>query len=369
MNYCGISPLLFKAFKKKFEFEKKLSKLGVLVFKEYPNILKDFKQGFGKLLRTSSENISFVRNTAEGLSLIANGYPFEPNDEILSYVNEYPSNHYPWKLQELKKRAKLKLIPDNRNLVQNSNEIPNRNPIGFTIEDIETLTTKKTKIIAISSVQFTSGFAADLRKIGQFCKDHKIDLVVDAAQSLGAIPLYPEEYHISAIASSGWKWLLGPLGSGILYTSPEFRNKIEITMAGADLMIQGNDYLNHQWQPFTDGRKFEYSTMPYGDILALNECVTNILEHQVENIRNKIFFLHLVFKKNITTKKIKFLNFNHNNESPILSIVVENPEKVASYLKEKKIITTVRGNYLRIAPHYMTTEEEIVITAEVLNSL
>jgi len=66
-----------------------------------------------------------------------------------------------------------------------------------------------------------------------------IDLIIDAAQSLGAIPLYPEEYNISAIASSGWKWLLGPIGSGVLYTSEAFRNKIDFSMVGADLMIQG----------------------------------------------------------------------------------------------------------------------------------
>lgn len=369
LNFCGISPLHPEAFKKKFEFEKKLTELGAIVFKEYSNIIKNFKENFAKLLRTSPQNISFVKNTAEGLSLIANGYPFQPEDEILSYINEYPSNHYPWKVQELKKRAKLKLIPDNKNLIFNKKEIPDSYPIGFSLEDIEKYATKKTKIIAISSVQFTSGFAADLKKIGSFCKEHQIDLIVDAAQSLGSIPLYPEEYNISAIASSGWKWLLGPLGSGILYTSPEFRNKIEITMAGADLMRQGNDYLNHSWHPFSDGRKFEYSTLPYGDILALSECAKILLEQDIENIRDKIFYLHSIFKKNCKTHKIKFLEFPEQNYSGILSLVVENPEKVAQFLKENRIISTVRGNYLRIAPHFIITEEEMLLTVKILNSI
>lgn len=369
LNFCGISPLHPESYKVKTEFDKKHSELGVLVFQEYPNILKNFRIAFAQLLKTIPENISFVKNTAEGLSLIANGYPFEPEDEILSFTYEYPSNHYPWKLQEIKKRAKLKLIPNNRNVIYNSKEIPENYVIGFSLEDIKNLTTKKTKIIALSSVQFTSGFLCDLKEIGEFCKANHIDLIVDAAQSLGSIPLYPEEYHISAIASSGWKWLLGPIGSGILYTSSEFRKKIEITMVGADIMVQGTDYLNHTWQPFEDGRKFEYSTLPYSDILALTKSCEEIIKFGIENIKKNLFNLQKIFKENCKNKKIKFLEFKEENRSGILSLVVEEPQKIVNYLKENQIICTVRGNYLRIAPHYMITEEEILKVIQILNKI
>lgn len=369
LNFCGISPLHPESYKAKKEFDKKQSELGAFVFQEYPNIHKNFRVAYAQLLKTSPENISFVKNTAEGLSLIANGYPFEPEDEILSFTYEYPSNHYPWKLQEIKKRAKLKLIPNNRNVIYNSKEIPENYVIGFSLEDIKNLVTKKTKIIALSSVQFTSGFFCDLKEIGEFCKANNIDFIVDAAQSLGSLPMYPEEYHISAIASSGWKWLLGPIGSGILYTSPEFRKKIEITMVGADIMIQGTDYLNHNWQPFEDGRKFEYSTLNYSDIIALTKSCEEIVKIGIENIKNYIFSLHKIFKENCKSKKIKFLEFKEENRSGILSLIVEEPQKVANFLKENQIVCTVRGNYLRIAPHYMITKEEILKVAQILNKI
>ncbi|MFN3604453.1 MAG: aminotransferase class V-fold PLP-dependent enzyme [Leptonema sp. (in: bacteria)] len=369
LNFCGIAPLHPHALKKKIEFEKKHSQLGAFVFNEYPDLLKKFRDQFAKLLKTSPENISFVKNTAEGLSLIANGYPFEPDDEILSYIHEYPSNHYPWKMQEFKKRAKLKLIKNNPKLALNAKEISKDYPIGFSLRDIENLTTKKTKVLAISSVQFTSGFAANLKEIGKFCKENQIDLVVDAAQSLGSLPLYPEEYHISAIASSGWKWLMGPIGSGILYTSKEFREKIEVTMAGADLMLQGSDYLNHTWQPYTDGRKFEYSTLPYSDILALTICAEFLFHESIESIQERIFYLHRIFKENCKNQKIRFLEFNKENQSGILSLVVENPNQIVSILKENRILCTVRGNFVRVAPHFMITEQEIEKVVDVMNQI
>ena len=372
LNFCGVAPFYNPARIKKEEFERKHSQMGAMVFFEYPNILDKFHEAVAKLLKTKKENISFVKNTAEGLSIIANGYPFESSkDEIISFVHEYPSNHYPWKLQELKKRATLKLIPNNKNVLLNYQEIPDQFVYGFNLEDIEKLTTPYTKIISLSHVQFTSGFAANLKELGEFCKQKNIDLIIDAAQSLGAIPLYPEEYNISAIASSGWKWLLGPIGSGVLYTSEAFRNKIDFSMVGADLMIQGMDYLDHRWQPYKDGRKFEYSTMPLGDAIALSECIEGlILKHQVENIFNHIQELHKTFKaKCKPSNKIKYVEFPEENRSGILSLITENPQKISAILREKNIICTVRGNYLRIAPHIMITQEEIAQVAEIINKL
>ncbi len=372
LNFCGVSPLYNPARLAKSELENKLSEMGTLVFLEYKDILKNLHETVAKLLNTSKENISFVKNTAEGLSLIANGFPFEsPDDEIISFIHEYPSNHYPWKLLEIKKRAKLKLIPNNKNIVLNKEEIPDGFVYGFSLKDIENLVTKKTKIIAISHVQFTSGFTANLKEIGKFCKENNIDLIIDAAQSLGCIPLYPEEYNISAIAASGWKWLLGPIGSGILYTSKEFRDKIENVMAGADLMKQGQDYLNHSWQPYTDGRKFEYSTISISDALALKVCIEElILKNNIENIYKKIKELHYVFKSTCKpSKNLKYLEFKEENQSGILSIILPDPDTVSSLLRKKNIICTVRGNYLRIAPHFMISEKEMVHVAEILNSI
>lgn len=372
LNFCGVSPLYNYARIKKNEFEEQLSKNGSLVFFEFKNILDTLHEVSAALLKTSKDNISFVKNTAEGLSLIANGYPFEsPEDEILSFVHEYPSNHYPWKLQEINKKAKLKLIKNNKNVLLNKDEIPDNYVYGFTLKDIEELVTKNTKIISISHVQFTSGFAVNLKELGDFCKKYHIDLIIDAAQSLGAMPIYPEEYNISAIASSGWKWLLGPLGSGILYTSETFRKKIQNTMVGPDLMIQGQDYLNHSWQPYEDGRKFEYSTISYSDAIALKVCIEKlILKHNIEEIYKKIQHLHTVFKEVCKpSHQIKYLEFPEENRSGILSMIVPDPNQLSFQLRKYKIVTTVRGNYLRIAPHFMITENEMMKAGETLNEI
>lgn len=367
LNFCGVSPLYDPARMAAHRFDKLHSLQGTLVFAEYPDVLGELRHSAGRLLHTDASNLSFVKNTAEGLSMIAAGYPIQAGDEIVSYVHEYPSNHYPWLIQEYR-GARLKLIQNRAyGLLARDESITLPGPGGFSLEDIDAVVTPRTKIISISHVQFTSGFAVDLKKLGNYCKERNIDLVVDAAQSLGALPLYPEMWNISAIAASGWKWLLGPIGCGLLYTSPAFREKIQTVMTGADLMKQGQDYLNHTWNPYTDGRKFEYSTSPASLAVALKVCIDELpLKNTIEGVRDHIFamqdiFIELLDRSSLpgVKEKIRPLCFQPEHRSGILSLIVPNPDTVSRKLRDQGIVCTVRGGYLRLAPHLPTTASDI----------
>lgn len=338
-------------------FDEAHSLNGAMVFADYPNILPRLHEAAASLLHTTPENISYVKNTAEGIGLIARGYPFEPGDEVLSYVHEYPSNHYPWINQSRSRNIVFKAIPDNPSVLSGAHTDGKR-PTGFSIDDIDALVTPRTRVLALSHVQFASGFVADLKAIGQYCAARGIDLVVDAAQSLGALPLYPDEWGIQAVASSGWKWLMGPIGSGLLYTSPEFRAKIEITMTGADLMMQGQDYLNHTWQPFTDGRKFEYSTAPLSAAVALERCLVELIpDGDIEAVASHLIHMQDVFLSALGPYADRALRFE--NRSSILSLDMEDADSLSLRMREKGCVCTARAGYLRIAPHLPNTEEDM----------
>lgn len=366
-SHCGISPLWSKASDSAIDIIHKQQNDGFFVFKDsYDEILEKLHIAFGKILLTDKNNISFLKNTSEGMSMIANGYPFQIGDQVISYVHEYPANYYPWKLQE-QRGAELKLLPNKGY----SKEIPQTFPIKWLIDDLQKQISPKTKVVSISHVQFTSGFACDLKIVGEICKTHNLDLIVDAAQSLGCLPLLPEEWHISAIVSSGWKWLLGPIGCGVMYTSPEFRRKIADISTGAELMVQGLDYLDHSWAPHTSAKRFEYSTSPICLATALVECARLNLRYGSEKIKNEVFRLqNYLIQKLDTTKYIPIL-FPNNHRSGILSIFPINhkSEYICEILLQKNIITSSQGGFLRIAPHFYNTEDEINYLANELNAL
>ncbi|MDJ0623490.1 MAG: aminotransferase class V-fold PLP-dependent enzyme [Desulfocapsaceae bacterium] len=365
MGHCAVSPLFAKAAVAMQEFNRKMSIDGIKALPDYLDVMPRLHDNVGRFLRTSPKNISYVHNTAEALCMIANGYPFSPGDEIISYQHEYPSNHYPWILQK-KRGVKLTLIADNPPLQKYAHL---QKPTGWSMAELTGKITKKTRIIAFSHVQYTSGFAADLPALGEICRQNGIDLVVDCAQSLGCLPVYPEEFGVSAVVASGWKWLMGPMGSGLLYTSKNFREKLSETMAGPGLMRQGLNYLDLSWDPHDDGKKFEYSTLPWDHVAALNVVLEELfLKYSMESIRDEVFRLQDLFLQECAASGLQYLTFPEPNRSGILATEPRGESKAyLEFFKKKGFIITAPVGYLRFAPHFYNDDEQMVTAASYVN--
>jgi len=365
LSHCAISPMQRHAKEAAQGFLDVMAEGGVSRLPPFFNLLPRFHQKFGQLLKTGATNISSVHNTAEGMCLIANGYPFQSGDEVISYIHEFPSNHYPWRLQE-KRGVKLVLLEDS-DPIGTFADI--QSPRGWSVEELKRKVTAKTRIIALSHVQFTSGYAADLKQLGLFCKERNIDLVIDGAQSVGCLPFYPEEYNVSAVAVSCWKWLMGPFGAGLLYTSAKFRDKIELSMVGSSSMQQGLEYLDHTWNPHVDGRKFEYSTLPWEHLAAMGGLLDGVfLRYSMDDIYLEVLHLQDVFLKNLDPDLFRPLLFQDNHRSGILAILPKcNAGELVERLKKHKLVVTLRSEYIRVAPHFYLTDEDMKRAAECFN--
>lgn len=366
LSHCAVSPLYVAAASAADGFMKSMVEQGVACLGDFVDIMPRFRNGFASLLKTRTENISYVHSTAEAMCQVANGYPFEPGDQIISYVHEYPSNHYPWRLQE-KRGVELVLLPDAGGASSGS-----ENRLGgWSMDDLRRLCTDRTRVVAISHVQFASGYAADLAELGRFCGERGIDLIVDCAQSLGCLPVYPEQYGISAVASSGWKWLMGPKGGAVLYTSPELRGKFTPTLAGPGMMQQMFDYLDHSWNPFTDGRMFEYSTLPWDHVAAFAVIAEDIfMRYPIESIRDEVFRLQDIFLEHLDPTLFDVLLFESRHRSGIITMRTrQNPSDLVEKLGKEGVVITERAGNLRLAPHFYLQDEDVAAAAGTFNSL
>jgi cysteine desulfurase / selenocysteine lyase len=365
LSHCGIAPLYSQALRAEYEVSLAQCRTGALVFRRYDAILDGLRDAAAQLLHTSPDNLAFVKNTTEGIGLIASGYRFVPGDQVISYLHEYPANHYPWKLQE-RRGVELILLPD----CDVTGGAPSGLPVAWTIQDLEARITPKTRIVALSHVQFASGYTADLKVLAELCRARGIDLVLDVAQSLGCLPINAEELGIAAAVSSGWKWLMGPMGTGLLYTSASFRQKLDPVMVGAETMQQGTDYLDHTWNPFSSAKCFEYSTSPIAIAAALECCVRELpLRYGVEAIHAEALRLQEVFLKELDQSRIGLLFPDATARSSILSLIVPDARSACRALLKENVICTERGGYLRIAPHFYNTEDEMERVARLLNKM
>ena len=366
LSHCSVSTLYQGAADAASRFNQAHLEHGISLFGSWGNPLHAFHRNFGALLETSEDNIAFLQNTSEGICQIANGYPFEPGDEIISYVHEYPANHYPWRLQE-QRGVTLTLLSD----VDPVGNFAATSPRGWSMDELEQRVSSRTRIIAISHVQFTSAYPADLEQLGEFCASRGIDLIVDAAQSLGCLPIYPERWNIAAIAASGWKWLLGPIGSGVLYTSPALREKVQITMAGAELMKQNTEYLDHTWDPIESGARFEYSTLALSHAVGLDQCIQDIfLPLGIERIAALVKARQNQMLELIDREKYTPLIWPDNRMSSFVSLAMKDqPDRAIVKLRRAGITLTSRVGYLRVTPQCYNSEEQVAEAVEVLNSI
>ena len=367
LGHCSVSPLYHAAARAIRNFTDDLAARGVGGLKHHLDILPRLHDNAARLLGCPAADISFVHNTAEALSMVANGYPFAPGDQVISYVHEYPSNHYPWVLQG-RRGVELILLADHDPLGRSD---PGNRPQGWSMDELEERVTARTRIVAISHVQFASGYAADLRLLGSFCRERGIDLVVDCAQSLGCLPIDPEECHIAALAASGWKWLLGPWASGLLYTSAEFRRKLQPIMTGPGMMRQGLDYLDHRWNPYDDGRLFEYSTVAWDHAAGLNAVLEEVFRrYDGAAIRAEVFRLQDVFLAHCDPDLVRPLRFAEANRSGIVALDVGGEiGTIMARLAAAGVVMTGPAGYLRLAPHFYQQDRQMIEAAAIVNRI
>lgn len=365
LSHSSIGPLYAPAAQAAEEFLDAHAEHGRGLIERYEGVLTSFRERLGNFLQTSPENVAYVSHTAEGINLIANGYPFRPGDQIVSYTHEYPSNHYPWALQR-RRGVELVLLGD----ADPAGAPATDGPRGWSMPELEARVTPRTRVVALSHVQFASGFAADLAALGAFCRDRGIDLVIDAAQSLGVLPLHPEEHGIAAIAASAWKWLLGPRGGGLMYTSPALRAKLEHTMVGAGTMKHRFEYLNHAWDPIEDARRFEYSTLPWEHLVAIDKVLEEVfLRYPIEAIRDEVLDLQDCMLERLDERWLEPLLFPRIHRSGILAVRPKvDALALIEALAREGIILTAPGGHVRLAPHFYLSREEVNRAALAINA-
>jgi cysteine desulfurase / selenocysteine lyase len=330
------------------------------------------------LLKVDSEDISIINNTAQALSCIASGYPFNLGDEVIIFEQEYPSNVYPW-LEQRRRGVVVRTIPAPLSFRERVSLHP------LSVENILNFFSSRTRVVALSHVQFYDGFALELPRLAQECTRRNIDLIIDGAQSVGAQPLYPLDLQVAVVTFPAWKFLSGPVGVGAMYMSQKFRDKIHPVLVGPDMMKQGADYLDHSYNPHTDGRKFQYSTIPHALAHGLAAAIdAHASQGTLEECAQRIAVLLNVFldemKAHSSDKHSNGENFalrpvlfgqkqesTYFHPSSILSLETnDDAGNLARLLRREGIIVTARRNMLRIAPHRINTESQMRDVARVV---
>ena len=302
----------------------------------------------GRLINADGNRIAFVPNTNTGLNIVAAGLPWQTGDEILVPEMEFPSNVYPW-LNLEKQGVRVRFLP-----------VPSG---GLEPEQLRNAITPKTKLLALSSVEFLSGYAHDLKSIGQICREHGVRFIVDGIQGTGVIPMDVNEYHIDALANGGHKWLMWPQGFGFLYVSEPLQEFLKPAYGGWTGVEHPEQFLNYPQELSNDARRFETGGYMSAAVPAAIAALQLFFEVGISRIYEHLRELNGIFINGLKDLGLRlFTNPNPAVRSGIVSFYPEErqqTEPLYKYLEENRVRLSLRENMLRIAPHFYTGEAEI----------
>jgi cysteine desulfurase/selenocysteine lyase len=314
----------------------------------YPVFLEEnrkLKENFATIINARPENIAIIPNTSTGLNWLANGLEWQGGDRILLVEREFPSNIYPF----------LNLI---RKGVQIDYVTPKNGGIGRA--EVAEKIVKKTKIFSVSYVQFLNGFRIDAAGIGKLCGSHDIIFSVDGIQGVGAVSLDVQDAGIAFLSNGGHKWLMGPLGCGFMYVSPQLMEKLYPVFAGWLSVKNSWDFFNYQLEFLDDAARFEPGTQNFLGITGARAATDLLIEVGIPRIE-----AHLLDMGNYLTGAMKDMGFNYTGSSEnkqragIYSFSHPRSKEIFDALTVNHIFVSLREGDIRVSPHFYNTREEL----------
>ncbi len=237
LNHAAVSPPPIPTIEAVQSQLRDVAENGSLNYRSWIAVKEQARKLAAEMIGARPEQIAFMRNTSDGLSTVANGLRWSPGDNLVTFRKEFPSNIYPWLRLRDAFGVEVRMCEERDGRID--------------LDELISLIDSKTRVVAISQVQYASGFRADLERIGRAARAHDALLVVDVIQAMGVIPTDVEAELIDVAAGAGHKWLLTPEGVGLLYLSDRARERLEPTLVGWISVPNPEDYDNFEqgWNP------------------------------------------------------------------------------------------------------------------------
>lgn len=346
LNHAGVSPIPVRAAAGGVARLREYMQLGAFNTRGWLDVSSAGRSLFANLIGSREDEVAFIKNTSEGISFIAGGFPWREGKNVVTTAVEFPANIYPWMALE-EKGVEVRLVPAHHGRVP--------------AEELFDAVDRNTSMVSLSSVEFINGFRHDLRRIGEFCRKKDIFFFVDAIQSIGVIPMDVEEYHIDFLAADGHKWLLSIEGIGCLYVTDRAMDLITPIEYGWHSVKNRFEFEEIDFTLDDTAKKFEAGSLNILSISVFNESMKLIEEAGVPFIWEKVSAtIDYLFRKVDPSWKV-LTPSDKDERSGIFTFAIPgvNPKTLWKKLLEKNVVTSPRGGGIRVSPHFYNTLDEI----------
>lgn len=303
----------------------------------------------------SADDIALTKNTSEGLSTIAAGLGWHPDDEVVGVAHDFISNQMVW--EALRPRGVRYRAVE---------ALEQHDPEGALIDALS----PQTRLLAVSTVNYATGYRFDLPRLADACRDTDTLLSVDVIQSLGAVPFDLASIDADFVVCGGHKWLLSPEGLGFFYCRPALRDQLVLHQFGWAMRESPYDFESSDWEPAHSARRFESGTPNMMGIQAMDATLSLFEEVGLtevhDRLRGKIAYLEKLLD---TVPDLELITpRDENRRAGIVTFRSRDlpGAELHGRLMAGGVICSSRAGGVRLSPHFYTPQDRLDRAVDIL---
>jgi selenocysteine lyase/cysteine desulfurase len=313
------------------------------------------------LLNAPAEQVAITTSMTEAMSQIAWSLRPSRGRNVVSVDFEFPSVPYPWMRVARDTGAEVRLVP------------ASDHPGELSSEAVAELVDERTDVIVLSHVQYSTGYRFDIGALADLAERHQAWLLIDASQSMGAIPIDVSDGRIDALICAGYKWLCGPFGAAVCYIGDRLLERLDPPFAGwksaeEPYEMDGSE-LRLARSPVA---RLEYSTMAYGAGVALATAIDYVGSMGVDAIHEHNLRLGAILHDGLGELGAQLLS-TRDDEHRTGIVTARFPgldgEEVAAWINRSGVIVSPRFGSTRLSVHFYNTEEDVAVALRTVRAV
>lgn len=329
---------------------------GDTVWPNWARQLSGTRTAAAKLIGASEDEIALVPNTTAGINLVAEGFPWQAGDNVVTLDDEFPANVYPW-LNLESRGVETRRVPTTDGRVD--------------LDQLAAHCDQRTRVVSVSWVGYANGCRRNLKAIGEIAQRHEAIFLVDAIQGLGVFPLNVAEMNIDCLSADGHKWLLGPEGAGIAYVSRACLDRLRPVGVGWNSVVGASNYSHIELKLKASAARYEGGSHNMAGFLALGASLRLLLSLGVENLAAAILDFTDQATQGLQELGAVIRSPWHPDERSgilLFELPGRDPVSLRKHCLTQEVALNCRAGGLRISPHAYNNQQDLERLIDALKS-
>jgi len=314
-------------------------------FKDTLANIKAIRTNLASLLGGEYGQYGLIPSTSSGINSFAHSIDYPDGSNIVLCDLEFPANYVPWQNVRKLYGAELRVVKSIDG--------------GVPIEQFAEAINKNTHVVAISQIQFGSGFRVDLQALEKIAHENEAYLSVDIIQAAGCFETNLAKLKVDFATGQAAKWMLGPIGAGYVYIENSIMDKLQPRFLGWWGVEKLQEFGYFDREPLADARMFQVGSPTMIAYIGFLESLKVLLQIPAKKREQTAMAVADYLRKRLIEEDIPFYDFGPNNNSATVSCEPPDVEKLNEKLSENKIYCSVRNGRLRVSPHFYNSTKDV----------